>query len=91
MNTARHLGDEIELKAGGIIETRAQQVLREAHATLERVNVTGLMESIATGVFADVKRPRDGGRGLDGVFARNPDYFNPIEEALLGATAGVSA
>src|SRR6185369_3956712 len=36
-NTARHLGDEIEWRAGGIVETRARKVLGEAHALLEDV------------------------------------------------------
>ena len=29
-------------------------------------------------------RPRDGGRGFDGVFAKEPAYCNPIAEALAG-------
>ena len=36
-DTARDLRDEIEFKPGGIIQTRAQQVLREAHEILERI------------------------------------------------------
>ncbi len=37
MGTARHLGDEIEFKRGGIVERRAQAVLAGANALLERV------------------------------------------------------
>jgi beta-lysine 5,6-aminomutase alpha subunit len=82
MNTARHFGDEIEFKAGGIVERRAQSVLRDAHDLLERVATRGLMEAIDAKVFADVKRSPSGGRGLEGVFARDAEYWNPIEEAL---------
>jgi beta-lysine 5,6-aminomutase alpha subunit len=82
MGTARHLGDEIEFKAGGIVERRAQDVLRDAHALLERVAATGLMAAIDAKVFADVKRSPDGGRGFDGVFEKAPGYWNPFAEAL---------
>src|SRR5579863_445501 len=78
MNTARHLGDEIEIKPGGVIERRAQSVLAGALALLERVAETGLMRAIEAGVFADVKRPADGGRGFDGVFEKVPGYWNPF-------------
>ena len=87
MNTARHLGDEIEFRAGGIVERRAEDVLRGAHAALERVAARGLMESISAGDFADIKRSPDGGRGFDGVFARGEAYWNPFEEALQPALA----
>jgi beta-lysine 5,6-aminomutase alpha subunit len=82
MNTARHFGEEIEFKRDGIVERRAQSVLGDANALLERVATSGLMESIDAKVFADVKRSPDGGRGFDGVFARGAQYWNPIEEAL---------
>jgi beta-lysine 5,6-aminomutase alpha subunit len=89
MTTARHLGDEIEFAAGGIVERRAQSVLAGAHALLEDVAARGLMNAIAAGSFADVKRAPDGGRGFEGVFERAPDYWNPFEEALLPAALGV--
>ena len=82
MNTARHFGEEISFKPDGRIETRARDVLRECRDLLEKVEARGLMDSIAAGVFADVKRPPDGGRGFDGVFARAEIYYNPFEEAL---------
>jgi beta-lysine 5,6-aminomutase alpha subunit len=82
MNTARHLGDEIEVKPGGIVERRAQGVLRDAHALLERVADMGLMQAIEQRTFADVSRSPQGGRGLEGVFARAPEYWNPFEDAL---------
>ncbi len=82
MNTARSFGDDIEIKPGGKIETRAHDVLADCEALLERVAAAGLMDSIATGTFADVKRAPDGGRGFDGVFARSPAYWNPFEDAL---------
>ncbi len=82
MTTARHFGDEIEFKPDGIVERRAQEVLRGSHELLERVAKRGLMASIETGFFADVRRSPDGGRGFDGVFERDARYWNPFEDAL---------
>jgi beta-lysine 5,6-aminomutase alpha subunit len=82
MNTARHFGDDIEAKKGGRIERRAQDVLAECTSLLERVSVLGLMHAIEGGVFADVRRSPEGGRGFDGVFERTAGYWNPFEELL---------
>jgi beta-lysine 5,6-aminomutase alpha subunit len=82
MRTARHFGDDVVPKPGGRIERRAADVLSECEVLLERVAARGLMASIEAGVFADVKRSPDGGRGFDGVFERAPDYWNPFEELL---------
>jgi len=87
MTTARHFGDEISFKEGGIVERRAQAVLGDAHALLERVAERGLMESIEAKIFADVSRTPEGGRGYEGVFQRGEDYWNPFEDALARAPA----
>ncbi|MGC1381482.1 MAG: lysine 5,6-aminomutase subunit alpha, partial [Candidatus Baltobacteraceae bacterium] len=91
MSTARHLGDEIVLRPGGVIERRAQDVLAGCEALLERVAAMGLMHAIEDAVFADVSRAPEGGRGFDGVFARAREYYNPFEEALRGTPSGVEA
>ncbi|MEA2663249.1 MAG: beta-lysine 5,6-aminomutase alpha subunit [Candidatus Eremiobacteraeota bacterium] len=88
MGTARHFGDEIELKPGGKIESRAREVLGGALRILDGVAERGLMNAIESGTFADVKRPRAGGRGYDGVFAKDPSYWNPFAEALTGEPVG---
>jgi beta-lysine 5,6-aminomutase alpha subunit len=89
MSAARHLGDEISFKPGGIVETRAACVLRATHALLGRIEQSGLMQAIENGVFADVRRTRTGGRGFEGVFARADDYWNPFEEALAPQQAAL--
>jgi len=89
MNAARHFGDEIVPRPGGIIERRAASVLQSCETLLERVAAMGLMHAIEAATFADVSRTPDGGRGFEGVFERAPDYFNPFEEALC-LTATVS-
>jgi beta-lysine 5,6-aminomutase alpha subunit len=82
MNNARMLGEEIEFKKDGLIQKRAQLVLDEAIELLEQVRDEGMFDVLSRGVFADVFRPRDRGKGLDGVVMRSPDYYNPLEDVL---------
>ena len=82
MNNARALGDEIEFRDDGIVQTRAREVLEDACDMLEDVAAEGMFDSLEKGEFADIERPVDAGKGLDGVFERAPDYFNPIEVGL---------
>ncbi len=83
-NAVKHLGDELELKAGGRLERRANEVLLEAVELLERVQRETLWSAIERGAFADVKRSPTGGKGLSGVVARAADYLNPLLERLEG-------
>jgi beta-lysine 5,6-aminomutase alpha subunit len=77
-NAARDLGEEIEFKRGGIIQTRAHEVLAGAHALLERIAETGLFEAIEEARFGDVSRKLDDGRGIEGIVETERDYFNPV-------------
>jgi beta-lysine 5,6-aminomutase alpha subunit len=79
---AKHLGDELQWKPGGIVETRAHEVLKKAHDLLQEVQRETIWEAIGKGAFADVKRKRKGGKGNAGVVPRHPCYVNPILEAL---------
>jgi beta-lysine 5,6-aminomutase alpha subunit len=81
-STMRNLGDEISFREDGFIQRRARQVLDEAVALLERIAAAGLMQALANGWFADIKRAPEGGKGLDGVVARAPDYLNPFMAML---------
>jgi beta-lysine 5,6-aminomutase alpha subunit len=76
---ARALGGELTIQPGGFIEQRAQETLRKAVVLLEEIAGEGLMEALSRGDFADIKRARDGGRGLAGVFQRGPDYWDPTD------------
>ena len=77
-NHARHLRDEICYRPGGKIEQRAQSVLQQAIDLLEKIEKIGLTKAIEEGIFADIKRRRDGGRGKIGVVEKSKDYFNPF-------------
>jgi beta-lysine 5,6-aminomutase alpha subunit len=83
-NNMKNIGDEVEFKEGGIIQNRAKQVLNETLTLLETIEKEGLFDSLEKGVFADVKRPIDGGKGLDGVFEKGENYMNPFIEKMLG-------
>ena len=83
-NNCRDIGNEVEFKEGGIIQTRAQTVLKKADELLAEVEKEGLFSTIEQGKFGGVKRPRDGGKGLDGVCTKDDQYFNPFIPLMLG-------
>lgn len=83
-SNAKNLGDEIEFKSGGIIQTRAQDVLKEGEALLTQIEKEGLFQIIEEGKFGGVKRSRTGGKGLDGVERKDSGYLNPFIELMLG-------
>ena len=87
--TMKDLGSEIVFKDGGIMQTRANEVLTKATELLAEIERLGLFETLERGVFADIKRPRDGGKGLDGVFQKAPGYINPFLEPMQKGGAAV--
>lgn len=78
MNNARDLGNEIIFKKDGKIVKRAQQVLNETYEFLKEIKNIGLFEAISKAMFADIKRTTEGGKGLEGVYKKSPNYFNPL-------------
>lgn len=80
----KDLGSEIEFKSGGMIQTRAQNVLTDSVKMLKEIEEEGLTNSISKGKFADVKRTMTGGKGLEGVVKKDDKYFNPFIELMLG-------
>ena len=88
-NAAADLGDEIEFKRGGIIQTRAQEVLAGARELLEQIAQVGLFKALEEATFGDVSRHLDEGRGIDGIVAtRTGDlgYYNPLVELMHEAS-----
>ena len=82
-STMRDLHSEIEFKAGGKIESRAQQVLAEAETVLAEIEKIGLPAAIGQGTFAEISRTPTGGKGLDGVITKAADYFNPFPQLMM--------
>ena len=89
---ARPLRESLTPVPGGPLDIRAKQVLGDAVELLRQVDEVGMFGAIAQGWFADTPRPRDGGRGREGVAERGPGYVNPfleLWEPQLAAWAGV--
>jgi beta-lysine 5,6-aminomutase alpha subunit len=83
-NTMAQLGEEISFKEGGIIQNRANEVLHKASELLGEIENIGLFKTLESGIFAGIKRPQDGGKGLEGVVEKDRKYFNPFIELMLG-------
>lgn len=78
MNNARHLNEELEIVPNGRMQNRASSVLAKAAELLGQVAEIGLFSALERGMFADVKRFRQGGKGLEGVFMQAAEYYNPF-------------
>jgi len=81
-SAAGRLGESFVPAADGFVASRAREVLGESIALLGRIVDQGLLNAIADGTFGVTRRPPTGGRGLEGVFERAPEYFNPAAEVL---------
>lgn len=79
---SKSLFDEVQFSPNGKLTRRARTVLDETHHYLQKINEIGLMEAIEKGFFAEMKRARDGGRGLEGIFQKARKYYNPFLEKL---------
>lgn len=83
-STMHDLGDELTYRKGGKIEGRAAEVLQKAADLLEEIEQLKLFATLEKGIFADIKRQRDGGKGLDGVTMKSAVHFNPFVELFTG-------
>ena len=77
-NDMRSIGEEMEFREGGICRERAKTVLNNAIELLQQIVQEGLFSALEKGIFGDVKRPKDGGKGLAGVVTKGDNYFNPF-------------
>lgn len=78
----KNIGDEVEFKKEGIIQQRAKKVVEDALATLTKIEKEGLFSALEKGMFGDVKRPKNGGKGLAGVAEKGANYFNPFVKIM---------
>ncbi len=74
--------DEICFKPDGFVVNRAKTVLNNAKDFLKEVKEINLFRALEAGMFAGVKRPYDGGKGLDGVVVKEKDYFNVVADRM---------
>ena len=82
-NTMHDLSSEIYFRPDGFIEQRARKVLDNTLGLLEQIADIGLMQALSKGYFADIARTPEGGKGLEGVFDREPGYLNPFIGLML--------
>jgi beta-lysine 5,6-aminomutase alpha subunit len=80
----KNIGDEVEFKEDGIIRQRAQKVLNDTIELLEKLEKEGLFTALEKGIFGDVKRLKNGGKGLDGVAQKGVNYFNSFISLMKG-------
>jgi beta-lysine 5,6-aminomutase alpha subunit len=80
----KNIGDEVEYKHDGIIQKRAQKVLDDAIETVSKIEKEGLFSALEKGMFGDVKRPKNGGKGLAGVAEKGANYYNPFVAIMKG-------
>ncbi len=93
LDAAGNLHEDFVPAPDGFIVRRAHQVLAESIELLEEIkhdtDTAGdppLLAAIADGTFGLMKRPPDGGRGLDGVARKSGAYYNPATELLEEGT-----
>lgn len=80
----KNIGDEVEFKDGGVIKNRAKEVLDNAIQLLDRITQEGLFSALEKGIFGNVKRPKNGGKGLEGVTEKGQNYMNPFVNLMKG-------
>lgn len=83
-NNMSAIGEEMEFKEGGLCRERAKFVLNESIDLLEKMKTEGLFTALEKGLFGDVKRPLNGGKGLAGVAGKGMNYYNPFIELMKG-------
>jgi len=49
---------------------------------LEKMEKEGLFSALEKGIFANVKRYKTGGKGLEGVVSKGDHYINPFIELM---------
>ena len=82
-NNMKSIGDEMEFKKDGIIQKRAQEVLEKTIRLLDQIRKEGLFTALEKGIFGGIKRPKEGGKGLQGVSVKGTHYYNPFIEKML--------
>jgi len=79
---AKDLIEEIAYKKDGKINKLANDVLQKALEMLKDIEEIGLEESFSKGMFANIKRYSDSGKGLNGVVKKSETYYNPFMDKM---------
>lgn len=84
----KDFASQIEIKEDSIMQKRVDSVVDEAVEMLSNIKEEGIFKTIETGKFAGVKRPFEGGKGLDGVFEKTDLYYNMVAEEMIKELEG---
>jgi beta-lysine 5,6-aminomutase alpha subunit len=76
------LNQDLCLTEDSFIAKRANEVLAQATEFLEKVAQEDLFSAMAKGEFAEIKRPENSGKGLEGVIMKDSSYYNPCMESM---------
>ncbi len=82
-NNMKNIGDDIEFKKDGIMQRRAKEVLDKTAVLLNNIEREGLFTALEKGIFADIKRSKTGGKGLNGVSEKGKNYYNPFINLMV--------
>jgi beta-lysine 5,6-aminomutase alpha subunit len=77
-------GQEFGYNSNGFMAKFSQKVLDSALKLLEKIEKAGFLNSIEKGNFADIRRPKEGGKGGAGVFEKAEEYCNPFYKLMYG-------
>lgn len=80
--TIGHFHEEMTFVTDGLVQQHARSTLQKAVRMLEEIQKTGLFSALEQGMFAEISRKPTGGRGLDGVLLKHPQYLNPFLSLL---------
>lgn len=83
-NNMSSIGSELEFKNDGIMQNRAKYVLDKSLELLTSIEKEGLFDALEKGMFANIKRSKNGGKGLAGVFYKSNNYYNPFINLMKG-------
>ncbi len=84
---AKSAKDEILFQPHGKVARRARQVFDDALRLLQKIKIRGLWNAIEEGAFANVRRGQDEGKGLEGVFHKDRDYYTPLHQYMTPKSA----
>ncbi|MBN2154462.1 MAG: lysine 5,6-aminomutase subunit alpha [Candidatus Lokiarchaeota archaeon] len=82
-NNLHSISEELSFKPDGIINQRATQTLQKADELLSIIKEQGLFQTLENGTFAGIKRSKNGGKGLEGVYRKGNIYLNPFIEIFM--------
>ena len=74
----------LELLDSADVVIYPDDLARSSLKLLEDINKEGLFTALEKGIFGDVKRPKNGGKGLEGVTMKGENYLNPFVELMKG-------